>query len=794
MANKLSLGLVIGGVVNSSLGAAFKKVSGEMTKLEAQTARAKGLQKVIGETIRLRDEWKKAHDSGAANAGALLKKLEANNASLKKQGIEVGRLRQEYLSLGKVVRSAEFKAKGMGQVAAGRESLRSGIGTAVAGTAMAAVPTKVSADFQAIMRDIAIKSGTANTQQEVDTAKSVVQTSKDTGMANTEVADLVNQLVGGGMELTEALKYAPVAAKFAVGQGASGTDTAKMILAMQNNAKITDPAKMEQALEAVAYMGQEGSFEAADMAKWFPELLAQMASTGITGQDAVNQLGAMLQVQIKSAGSADAAANNLKNWIAKIGSDETVKGYADVGIDYQGSMNAAIANGKSTLEASLELARAYVQKTNPNKAAQLDQGMAQIALETDPAKAQAMTKALEETLRTGDLFADMQVKTALMAYTQNKQLYDDLKKNASNPNGQSKGILDKNLAERRETSTQRWAEAGQAFNDSLRAIGDALRPATDALATGIGAAARGLTTLSEESPKVVQGLAAVAVGAFALAKAWAVIKIGRGLGNIARGSMGAKGNIVQRVFVTNSPGIGGVGDLEADRNKKGGKKGKGGKLSLGEAAAKGGKILKVGGALAAVDAGFKVYDTYNNAKTQDEKAEGYGDAAGGLAGGLAGAAAGAALGTLMLPVIGTAIGGLLGGALGAWGGGELGATVGKGLFGGPDTPTDLPKAPLGMFPMAAGQGVGDVVRSMATTPGAPVSAAALMAAPATKIPVPPQVDQQFTFAPAPVITVQGDVKDPAQLVQELLPHLRRQFEDFAREAQARQLFDAPHVG
>jgi hypothetical protein len=42
--------------------------------------------------------------------------------------------------------------------------------------------------------------------------------------------------------------------------------------------------------------------------------------------------------------------------------------------------------------------------------------------------------------------------------------------------------------------------------------------------------------------------------------------------------------------------------------------------------------------------------------------------------------------------------------------------------------------------------------------------------------------------------VQGDVKDPAQLAQALMPHLQRQFEDFAREARARQLFDAPHVG
>lgn len=781
MANKLSLGLVIGGAVDSSLGAAFKNVSGEMKKLEAQTTRAKGLQKVIGETIRLRDEWKKAHDSGAANAGALLKKLEANNTSLRKQGIEVGRLRQEYLALGKVVRSAEFKAKGMGQVEEGRESLRSGFGTAVAGTTLAAVPTKVSADFQAIIRDIAIKSGTANTQQEVDTARDIVQTSKNTGMANTQVAELVNQLVGGGMDLIEALKYAPVAAKFAVGQGASGTDTAKMILAMQNNAKITDPKKMEQALASVALLGQQGSFEAADMAKWFPELLAQMASSGITGQDAVTQLGAMLQVQIKSAGSADEAANNLKNWIAKIGSGETVKGYADAGIDYQGSMNAAIGKGLSTFEASFELARRYVEKTDPKKTKQLDQGLTKMSQETDPAKAQAMADALAATLRTGDVFADMQVKTALMAYTQNKKLYADLKRDAADPNGQRKDILDKNLSERREASSQRWAETGQAFNDSLRAIGDALRPATDALATGIGAAARGLTALSEETPKAVLGLAALTAGALVLGKAWAALKIGRGLVNIARGSAGDRSNIVQRVFVTNA-NDGDDDGLDHSKDGKGGKgKGPASRMPRG---------MKVGGAVAVAAAGYQLMDTYQNATTRDEKAEGYGEAAGSLAGGLAGAAAGAAIGSI-IPLIGTAIGGMIGGALGAWGGGDVGATMGKALFGGPDTSA---KAPIGILPMAAGQGVGAVVRSMENAPAAPVTAAALMSNTAAKTPEWPKVDQQFTFAPAPVFQVHGDVKDPAQFVQEMMPYLRRQFDDFAREARDRQLYDAPHVG
>jgi phage tail tape-measure protein len=200
--------------------------------------------------------------------------------------------------------------------------------------------------------------------------------------------------------------------------------------------------------------------------------------------------------------------------------------------------------------------------------------------------------------------------------------------------------------------------------------------------------------------------------------------------------------------------------------------------------------MKVGGALAVVGAGVQVLDTYQNATTRDEKAEGYGEAAGGLAGGLAGAAAGAAIGSV-IPLLGTAVGGMIGAWLGAWGGGDVGATMGKALFGGPDTSA---KAPIGIVPMAAGQGVGAVVRSMENAPAAPVTAAALMSSTAAKTPEWPKVDQQFTFAPAPVFQVQGDVKDPAQFVQEMMPYLRRQFDDFAREARDRQLFDAPHVG
>lgn len=78
------------------------------------------------------------------------------------------------------------------------------------------------------------------------------------------------------------------------------------------------------------------------MARWFPELLAGMGKLGITGMDSVTQLGSMLQVQMKTAGGSDEAANNLKNWMEKIGSGDTVKAYQKAGIDYQGSMNTGL--------------------------------------------------------------------------------------------------------------------------------------------------------------------------------------------------------------------------------------------------------------------------------------------------------------------------------------------------------------------------------------------------------------------------------------------------------------------
>ncbi|WLG69333.1 phage tail tape measure protein [Pseudomonas brassicacearum] len=877
MASKLALSLVIGGAVSSTVGSAFRTVEGHIKKLEDKGNKAKVLKSTIGETIRLRDEWKRAHDSGAASADGLLRKLNGNLDALRKQGVEVGRLGQEYQRLGRAAKAADLQLKGHQQLDAGKKGLTSSIGQGVVATGLAAIPTKVSADYQAIIRDIAIKADVVNKPQETQLSQTVIQTSRDTGMARNDVADLVNQLVGAGMDLKQAMAYAPTAAKFAIGQGASGVDTASMIMALQQNAKITDPKVMQQALEAIAYQGQAGSFEASDMARWFPQLLASMEKNGSTGMEAVSSLGAMLQVQMKTAGGSDEAANNLKNWMEKIGSGDVVKAYKDAGIDYQGSLNTGIQKGMSTLESSFALAMKYIQATDPAKAAKMAEAQAKISKETDPEKAKAALDALEKSLRTGDLFADMQVKAALTAYSQNKSLYEQLKKDSQS----SGGILDKNLAERRETSKQMWDELGQAVSDGMRSVGDAIRPATDAVAQGLTSIVRGLTKLSDGSQPVVLGIAAITTGLLALKTAASAVKIGKGLYNISRGramergagalgdaaakapktgiktvdkGLGVLGKLMggssdagsepQRVFVVNADAIGrasssgpGTEPGGAARKRQRGRRGRRSGIgamprkrmvvrapsapavaapampslpkasavsalpkaaavaalpmaavaeavpsgSLGQAVKSIRGVTRLskrvpGGSV--LDAGVGALDTALNATTQDEKAEGYGSAAGGLAGALAGGAAGAAIGSVV-PIIGTAIGGAIGAALGGLGGESIGGFLGKSWFGSDDKAQDA-KADKSAVSTDAPAKPPEVAKVVEPTP-----------------PVPPKVEQAFSFAPQVSIVVQGDVKDPAQLVRELEPQLRQLMESFSREVAARQassqLFDSPHV-
>ena len=804
MARDIALGIVIGGAVSATLGKAFADTNSKIVGLR-KTASERGMwQRQIGETIKLQEEFRRLHLAGDGAADGIRRKLDNNVRALRDAGFEVDRLDRAYARLGRTVRGLELKASGHERLAAGRESMRSAAGDAVKLGAAVAVPTVVSAQYQAIIRDIAIKAGIARTEQERTMSERIRRDALSNGMGRNELADAVNQMVAAGMDVDRALNFGPAVAKFSVGQGASSVETAQMIQALQQNANIADPKAMMKALEAIAYLGKEGSFESVDMARWFPVLLAEMKKIGITGQDSVTQLGAMLQVQMKTAGNADEAANNLKNWFSKIGSGETERNYKKAGVDYEAKMKEAIGKGWSTLEASFVLARAYIERVDPKKAAQLAAVAKQLNSELDPAKRQAQMRAFEDTMKTGDLFNDMQVKAALTAYMQNADLYQKLKRNAADANGE----IEKDLADRRATSKQIWSEVVQQWDDAMRSIGDALRPVTDLAGKVAKRAGETVQRASDAAPGATAAVVGVIGTAIAVRGARAAWNMGRGVLDILRGGWmarrggggaagagaaggrlgkaldalsGAAGG-VQRVFVVNLPGggLGGVagaaGDLLGDL--AGGGSGGGrvprGRLGrvigafrtvAGRFAPYAGKLAVAGSVLKIAFAAKDAYAVARSDQPTPRKAEGYASIGGSLAGGVVGAKLGAGIGMLGGP-IGAAIGGVLGGAVGTFAGGKLLGAMARWVTGSKDGDSDAAKA----------------AAKVAAGPDSPQSR-------------PFKVEQQNSFAPVFHIKVEGgtDAEIADKLLARINPLIQRTMTESMDKSNRSAMFDAPHL-
>ncbi|AOJ21960.1 phage tail protein [Burkholderia cenocepacia] len=816
MAKDLALGIVIGGAVSATFGKAITDTSSKIDAMKKRANDSRLWQRQIGETMRLQDEFRRLHSAGDSAADGIRRKLDSSLKSLRDAGIEVGRLDRAYAQLGRTARGLDLKVAGRERLASGQEAGRGVIGDAMKLTAAVAVPATISANYQAIIRDIAIKAGIARTQQEAAMGTRIRRDAGANGIGRNELADAVNQMVAGGMDLDRALNFAPLVAKFSIGQGATTVETAKMIQALQQNAEIVDPKQMSKALESIAYLGKEGSFESVDMARWFPVLLAEMKKIGITGQDSVTQLGAMLQVQMKTAGSSDEAANNLKNWFSKIGSGETERNYAKAGVDYQAKMREAIGKGWSTLEASFVLARAYIERVDPAKAKQLAAAAKQFNSEMDPAKRQTQMAAFAETMKTGDLFNDMQVKAALTAYMQNAELYSNLKRNAQ----QASGEIQKDLEARRETSKQIWSEVGQRWDDAMRSIGDALRPITDRVGEAAKGAGSGIQSAADSAPKATAAVVGIAGAALAFRGAKALWSIGRGVFDIARGTLMARGGRgaagraggpgaaggavgraldaiggaagaaggVQRVFVVNMPGggvdAGGLGDLmgggragraarraavRAGRLGRIGRVVNAGRALFGRVAPWAGKLAVAGTVLKFGLAAREAYAVASSTDTSERKASRFAGIAGSLAGGVIGAKVGATIGALGGP-IGSAVVGVIGGALGTFVGDKaLSAIASKFLSRKPDeTPANAE---------------------------AVAKAAKAAESPAADARFGPRIDQKNTFAPVFHVKIEASDADMAnKFLAQVSPLLTRALDEHQRKANSRTaMFDAPHM-
>lgn len=817
MANNLALGVVIGGAISSTVGAAFKDVEGRIKKLSDQGTKARVLQSTIGDTIRLRDEWKKAHDTGSASADGLLKKLETNLRTLKDQGVEVGKLRNEYQKLGQVARGAELKALGHTQIKQGKDGLKSSLGQATALSAAVAIPTKISGDYQAQVRQMSLWAHTAGTEDEGKMAEMVSTIADDKGMSRQLLAKAVGGLIEKGVEWKEASEYAGQIADLIDGQGMEAETIATLINSFKEaGVKKEDMAGM---LGQVAAAGDIGAFGPKDMARYLPSMLGNIKRLGMEGPEAVRFLGASLQSQYSQTQDSAAAATNMNNLLNAVISSTSQERFAKEGYDLAGSILAATKSGKAAnpVDAFIMLSQEMIKRQDPAKAKKIEALKAKIKAAADgSAEEQQAMVALTEAAGLANIVSDQSASAGLLAQIK----YGDKIKadmvTIEKTDGKTK--IETDAAKARETSNRRWAEATAGMEASMISLGDGLRPLTDKVADGLGMVGYALADLANKYQPVTAVIAAVVAGAVTLGAALSALKIGKGLLNLGRGSLMGNPNIPQKVIVTNLP-AGGLGGLDGgvDGSGKGRRGGKAGGRGLGLP-----KGAKLPAALAVIEAGYKIKDTYDNATTRDEKAEGYGEAAGGLAGTLAGAAAGAAIGSAV-PIIGTVVGGLLGAYLGSLGGDALGGYLGKSFFGGDDGLKKMPDAgPLMM--VNAGKDIppvlgdiatsfapkgdgsllmpgavktpgpvgGDVVRSLASPPASSTPAGVSLMAVPPKPPA-PKIEQKVDISAPIQVTVQGDVKDPAQLARELQPYIAQQQREITQQLESRKLYDDAHL-
>ncbi|OPB02386.1 MULTISPECIES: phage tail tape measure protein [Pseudomonas fluorescens group] len=557
MANKLALGLVIGGAVSSTVGTAFKDVQGRIKQLEAQGTKARVLQRTIGDTIRLREEWKKANDSGAAGASTLLRKLESNLSTLKKQGVEVRNLAKAYQSMEQVARKADLKATGYTQIKDGKEGLTGTLGKAAVATALIAIPTKVSANYQTQIRQMALWAHTAGTDAEKKMADKISEVAAKKGMGQQALARAVGGLIEKGIDWEESVDYAPLIADLVDGQGMEAATIATLFSAFKEaGVKKEDMGAM---LGQVAAAGDIGAFGPKDMAKYMPALLGTIKRLGMEGPEAVRFLGASLQSQFSQTQDAAAAATNMNNLLNAVISSTSQERFAKQGYDLTSSILTATKSGKASnpVEAFIMLSEQLIQKQDPATAKKVAALKAKIKASKDGSaeEEQAMV-ALIQAAGLANIVSDQSASDGLLAQIKYGNTIKDNMTTIKKTDGKAK--IESDAAKARETSNAKWSAATSSMEATMTSLGDALRPLTDLAADGLTKVGNSIAGLANEFPKIVSGTT-VAIGAIGAAvAAFQTFKIGKGLINLARGGLGGKAVGVQKVFVTNSNAGGGA--------------------------------------------------------------------------------------------------------------------------------------------------------------------------------------------------------------------------------------------
>ncbi|MDT3687076.1 MAG: phage tail tape measure protein [Pseudorhodoplanes sp.] len=193
------------------------------------------------------------------------------------------------------------------------------------------------------------------TDQEIKALhRSLRDLSANTGKPFDEVAEGLNQLVTGGLDLPQAMPAMPAIVRTAQAAGAEVRDIAQSSLALSQALGIAAD-RMQDAFDIMVEGGKAGKFELKDMARYFPSIAPAAAAVGMKGEEGLKRIVALLQVIRNGTGTVEEAASSVSNIFAKMESEETAKRFQKFGIDLRAEMKKGRKEGRDLLEVFTDL-------------------------------------------------------------------------------------------------------------------------------------------------------------------------------------------------------------------------------------------------------------------------------------------------------------------------------------------------------------------------------------------------------------------------------------------------------
>lgn len=336
-----------------------------------------------------------------------------------------------------------------------------------------AAPLSNASEFESLLLDIAQKADLSDGAMK-SLGKRITGLSKDLGRSQAEIAGVVDNLMGRGMDdKTAEAAVAPIV-KTASAYRAAADDVASASFSVVDNLKVP-VEQLPKSLDIMSQAGKEGAFELKDMAAEFPALTARAQALGMTGTKAVAQLSAALQIARKGAGTSSEAATNTANLMQKIISPETTKKFKKAGIDIRKELKKVQKDGGDVFEFIAELT----------------------------------TKATGGDLsKLGDFFQDAQVQSFLIPLIQNLKEYRRIR----DASAKADKIVDEDFIRRQKTMAAQSARFAASIERITSALGSALLPAINGILDKIIPVIDRFAEWAALNPRLTTGITAAVAG------------------------------------------------------------------------------------------------------------------------------------------------------------------------------------------------------------------------------------------------------------------------------------------